>query len=61
MQKITENIYQISLGAVNTFLIEDNGLTLMKTGNKNRADKIFAASKQGGKNPVDIKQCILTH
>ena len=45
MQKITENIYQISLGAVNTFLIEDNGLTLIDTGNKNSTDKIFAANQ----------------
>lgn len=61
MQQITGNIYQISLGAVNTFLVEDNGLTLIDTGNKNSADKIFAAIKKGGKNPADIKQVILTH
>ena len=61
MQQITGNIYQISLGAVNTFLIEDNGLTLIDTGHKNSADKIFAAIKKGGKNPAEIKQIILTH
>lgn len=61
MKKITSHIYQISLGAVNTFLIEDNGLTLIDTGNKDSTDKIFAAIKKGGKNPADIKQVILTH
>ena len=61
MQQITGNIYQISLGAVNTFLIEDDGLTLIDTGNKNSTDKIFAAIKKGGKNPAEIKQVILTH
>ena len=60
MHKIAGNIYQISLGAVNTFIIEDNGLTLVDTGNAHSADKIFAAIK-GGKNPHDINRIILTH
>ena len=61
MQQISSNIYQVSLGAVNTFIIEDNGLTLIDTGNVNSADKIFAAIKKGGKDPNDIKRIILTH
>ena len=61
MKKITNNIYQISLGAVNTFIIEDNGLTLIDTGTANSADKIFAAIIKGGKDPHDIKRIILTH
>ena len=51
MQQITNNIYQISLGGVNTFIIEDKGLTLIDTGNKNSTDKIFAAIKKVGKSP----------
>ncbi len=61
MKQITNNIYQISLGSVNTFLIEDKGLTLIDSGNKNNADKIFLAIEKGGKTPRDIKQIILTH
>jgi glyoxylase-like metal-dependent hydrolase (beta-lactamase superfamily II) len=61
MQQITSNIYQISLAAVNTFLIDGNGLTLIDTGSKNSADKIFKAIEKGGKNPADIKRVILTH
>lgn len=61
MQQIANNIYQISLGSVNTFLIEDNGLTLVDSGSKNSADKIFKAIVKGGKNPDNIKQLILTH
>ncbi len=57
MQQITGNIFQISLGAVNTFLIEDNGLTLIDTGNKNSTDKIFAVIKKGGKNPLVMAVC----
>jgi glyoxylase-like metal-dependent hydrolase (beta-lactamase superfamily II) len=61
MKQITKHLYQISLGSVNTFLIEDNGLTLIDTGFKNSRDKIFQAIRNGGKNPDDIKQIILTH
>ena len=61
MQQITKNIYQIKLGMVNAFLIEDNGLTLVDTGYKNSTDKIFDAIKKSGKNLNDIKQVILTH
>lgn len=61
MQQITKNVYQISIGAVNAFIIKDNGLTLIDTGYKNSTDKIFAAIKKGGENPNDIKRIILTH
>jgi glyoxylase-like metal-dependent hydrolase (beta-lactamase superfamily II) len=61
MKRISNNIYQISLGWVNAFVIEDNGLTLIDTGPKGSAGKIFNAIKNGGKNPYDIKRIILTH
>ncbi len=61
MQQITNNIYQISLGLVNAFLIEDNGLTLIDSGYRNSTDKIFSAIAKAGKNPQDIKHVILTH
>lgn len=61
MQQITSNLFQLALGAVNVFVIEDNGLTLIDTGYKNSTDKIFAALQKAGKDPADIKQVILTH
>jgi glyoxylase-like metal-dependent hydrolase (beta-lactamase superfamily II) len=61
MQQITNNINQISLGSVNAFLIEDNGLTLVDTGTKGGTDKIFKDIEKGGKNPNNIKRIILTH
>jgi glyoxylase-like metal-dependent hydrolase (beta-lactamase superfamily II) len=61
MKRISSNIYQISLGWVNVFVIEDDGLTLIDTGTKGSAGKIFSAIKNGGKNPYDIKRIILTH
>lgn len=61
MQAITKNIYQIKLGMVNAFLIEDNGLTLIDTGYKGSADKIFDAIRKAGKDPQALKQIILTH
>jgi glyoxylase-like metal-dependent hydrolase (beta-lactamase superfamily II) len=61
MKRISSNIYQISLGWVNVFVIEDDGLTLIDTGTKGSLEKIFSAIKKGGKNPYDIKRIILTH
>jgi glyoxylase-like metal-dependent hydrolase (beta-lactamase superfamily II) len=61
MKQITRNVYQISLGAVNAFVVEDDGLTLVDTGFKGSAGKIFAALKKGGKDPGDIRRIILTH
>ena len=61
MKRISNNIYQISLGWVNAFVIEDNGLTLIDTGPKGSMGKIFSAIKNAGKNPYDIKRVILTH
>ena len=54
-------LYQVSLGIVNTFLLEDNGLTLIDTGVPGTTDKLFAAIRKGGKNPEDINRVILTH
>ena len=50
----------LSLGAVNAFVIEDDGLTLVDTGMPGSTDKIFAALRKEGKNPADIKR-LLTH
>ena len=61
MKRISNNIYQVSLGRENVFVIEDDGLTLVDTGRPGSAGKIFSTIKQAGKNPNDIKQIILTH
>lgn len=61
MQQITQNIFQISLGAVNTFVVDDNGLTLIDTGYKGSTEKIFNAIKKAGRKPEEIKRVILTH
>ena len=61
MQQITNRLYQLSLGAVNAFVIEDDGLTLVDTGLPGSTDQLFAALRQAGKNPADIKRLILTH
>lgn len=61
MKQITNRLYQISLGAVNAFVVEDDGLTLVDTGLPGSTDKIFAALQKEGKNPADIKRIILTH
>lgn len=61
MRKITERVYQITLGLVNAFVIESDGLTLVDTGYKGSTERIFKAIRKSGKNPADIKRIILTH
>lgn len=61
MQRITDHLYQISLGAVNAFVLEDQGLTLIDTGLPGSTPKIFAALQKAGKNPTGIKRVIITH
>ena len=63
MRSITPHLFQISLGAVNCFVIDDGdrGLVLVDTGNKGSTDKIFKAIEKGGKSPQAIRRIILTH
>ncbi|MCC2545399.1 MBL fold metallo-hydrolase [Hymenobacter sp. BT175] len=61
MQLITPSLFQISLGPVNAFVVEDDGLTLIDTGYQNSLDKIFAAIRKAGRQPDDIRRIVLTH
>ena len=71
MKKITPHLYQLNLGFVNAFLIEDivpapadgllPGLTLVDTGTPGNLPKIFAQLKKAGRDPRDIHRIIITH
>lgn len=63
MRRITPHLYQISLGPVNCFVIDDGpaGLILVDTGFEGSAAKIFRAIEKGGKSPESIHTIILTH
>jgi hypothetical protein len=63
MQSITPHLFQISLGPVNCFVIDDGaaGLVLVDTGYKGSTNKIFHAIEKGGKSPQSISRIILTH
>ncbi len=49
MKQISNKVFQISLGSVNVFIIDDDGLTLIDTGMQGSADKIFSAIRKEGK------------
>lgn len=62
MQQISPSLYQIGLGPVNLFVLEDaDGLTLIDTGFAGSKDRVFAAIRKGGKDPAAIKRVVLTH
>jgi glyoxylase-like metal-dependent hydrolase (beta-lactamase superfamily II) len=63
MLPVSEHVFQISLGPVNCFLIDDGpaGLVLVDTGYKGSTEKIFGAIEKGGRSPKAINRIILTH
>ncbi|HEY9003414.1 MAG TPA: MBL fold metallo-hydrolase [Mucilaginibacter sp.] len=59
---VSPNIYQITLKIVNVFLVRiPAGLILVDTGPKGSKQLIFAAIKEIGRHPDDIKHIIVTH
>ena len=59
--QIVEGLWQINLGAVNAFLLDQGELTLIDTGMPKSEDKIAAAIQSIGKNVADLKHIIVTH
>ncbi|MCB0597787.1 MAG: MBL fold metallo-hydrolase [Lewinellaceae bacterium] len=61
MQEILKNIHLIKLGAVNAYLIDHGGLTLIDTGYPGSEKKIFGYLNKIGRRPEQIEQVIVTH
>src|SRR5262245_52453873 len=59
--QVVEGLWQINLGGVNAFLIDDGALTLIDTGLPKSEDKIVEAIESTGKNVTDLKHIIVTH
>lgn len=61
LKRITANVYEIPLGNVNAFLIEDEELTLIDTGTPGSAVKVLHAIRSIGRDPGDLRHILLTH
>lgn len=61
IKQIVPGVYSIALGMVNAFLIEDDGLTLIDTGNRSDAPRILQAVTELGKRSSDIRHILITH
>ena len=59
--QIVEGLWQISMGSVNAFLLDQGELTLIDTGLPKSEDKIVAAIESTGKKVTDLKHIIVTH
>jgi glyoxylase-like metal-dependent hydrolase (beta-lactamase superfamily II) len=59
--QVVEGLWQIALGPVNAFLIDDGDLTLIDTGLPKSEDKIVVAIESTGKKVTDLKHIIVTH
>ena len=63
IQQVIPNVYSISIGSVNVFLLEDedDGLILIDTGNPGSEDLILQSIRKIGKHLTDIKHILVTH
>ena len=60
--QVTPQLWQLKLGAVNSFLLKtDDGLLVVDSGYPNKTDKFFAAVRETGNNPDDIRHLVITH
>jgi glyoxylase-like metal-dependent hydrolase (beta-lactamase superfamily II) len=60
--QITPRLWQLKMGIVNSFLLKtDDGLLMIDAGWPNKTEKIFAAVRESGHNPADIRHLVLTH
>ena len=60
--QITPRLWQLKLGVVNSFLLEtEDGLLVIDTGYPGSADKLFAAVRETGHDPANIRHLLLTH
>jgi glyoxylase-like metal-dependent hydrolase (beta-lactamase superfamily II) len=59
--QIVEGLWQVNLGSVNAFLLDQGELTLIDTGLPKSEDKIVAAIESIGKKVTDLKHVIVTH
>ena len=59
---IVPGLYQIPLGIVNSFYIDDpTGGVLIDTGFPGNTEKILSTLRELGKQPSDVKHLLLTH
>jgi glyoxylase-like metal-dependent hydrolase (beta-lactamase superfamily II) len=59
--QIVEGLWQVPLGPVNAFLLDQGELTLIDTGVPKSEGKIVAAIESLGKKPTDVRHIIVTH
>ena len=60
--QVTPRLWQLKLGVVNRFLLKtEDGLLLIDTGYPGSADQLFAAVRETGHDPADIRHLVLTH
>lgn len=61
VKKIVPNVYAISLGFVNVFLLDEEELTLIDTGISGSEKKILEAIAELGYRPQDLRHILITH
>ena len=62
LKRVIENVHLVAMGTANAYLIEgQDGLTLIDAGFPNKEAAVFAALRELGRSPDQLKHLILTH
>ena len=60
-KQVVQGVYLVSLGFVNVFLLEDDGLVLIDTGIASSAAPILSAVRELGYQEQDVRHILITH
>lgn len=61
LQKIVEGVYQVPLGVVNAYLLDQSELCLVDTGIPGTEEQVLAAIRELGREPDDVQHILVTH
>lgn len=62
VDRVIDGVYSIQMGMANAFLVDDRDeLTLIDAGYPNKEEAVFAALRQLGHSPDQLKHLIFTH
>lgn len=61
IEQVVPGVYQVPLGMVNVFFLDQDGVTIIDSGMPGSAPKILDALSEIGRGPKDVRQILVTH
>jgi glyoxylase-like metal-dependent hydrolase (beta-lactamase superfamily II) len=60
-RQIAPDVFQVSAGGVNVFLIDADGVAMIDAGMPGKLDRIMGAVRAIGRSPTDVNDILITH